>query len=203
MEVKGLRARHAEETRRALVEAATGLFAAAGYADTSTEEVVARAGVTRGALYHHFGSKQGLFQAVLEAVHADLIERLVGRWEAGGLAEGGDVWDQVRAGCQAYLDACLDPTYQRIALVDAPAVLTDQGASTGLVGLELLEERIEEAMEAGLIGPMPVGPLAGVLGAALHQASLLVAQSPAPERARQEVGVIVDRLLEGLRAGPA
>src|SRR5918999_3263733 len=118
MELKSRREENSEATRRGLVEAARDLFTERGYADTSTEEIVRRSRVTRGALYHHFNGKQDLFKAVLEEVNARVSDAIAGR-----ALEQGDVWSGVVRGIDAFLDACLDPAYQRIVLLDGPAVL--------------------------------------------------------------------------------
>ena len=206
MTVKSRRAEHAEDTRAALVLVARELFAERGYAETPTEEIVGRARVTRGALYHHFGSKEGLFRAVLQQEDSELIQRLVDLVETDQLGSGVDPWDQIRLGCQAYLDACLDPVFQRIALIDAPAVLGQQAwmqvaDSEGRHGLSLLQERLRMAMDEGLIDRMPEEALAYLLGAAIREGSMLAARSHEPAIARSEIGVIVDRLLQGLRKG--
>ena len=112
-------AARSEATRTALLAAARELFATRGYAAVGTEEVVARAGVTRGALYHHFrGGKAELFVAVAEALEAELVQ---------GIAEGAlsaeAPYEALERGCDAWLDACLREDVQRIALLDAPSVM--------------------------------------------------------------------------------
>src|SRR5690349_11737183 len=107
-------------TRRALVAAARPLFAERGYGEVATEEVVQRAGVTRGALYHHFAGKQELFAAVYEEVERELTERIVRDVPLEG---DPDPIGVLRRGMAAFLDACLEPEVQRIALLDAPSVL--------------------------------------------------------------------------------
>src|SRR4051794_27900843 len=105
-------------TRRALLDAGRALFAQHGFAGTPREDIVTRAGVTRGALHHHFGRKEDLFRAVFEELEAELGERIMIAAVAGA-----DPLAQLRLGCQAFLDAALDPAFQRIVLLDAPAVL--------------------------------------------------------------------------------
>src|SRR5437667_11566131 len=94
------------------------MFAERGYAGTATEEVVQRAGVTRGALYYHFKNKEGLFRAAVEEVERATAERIA----LAALAETGP-WDQLVAGCMAFLDLSADPAVQQISLLDAPSVL--------------------------------------------------------------------------------
>src|ERR1700729_3259903 len=104
-------------TRGALLLAARELFAEKGFAATGREEIAERAGVTRGALYHHFASKRDVAAAVVDELTAELVD-LGG---AGGLA-GNGVREQLRLGCRAYMEACAEPSMARI-LADAPAVL--------------------------------------------------------------------------------
>src|SRR5258708_18379577 len=108
-----------EATRRRLVSAARTLFGARGYAEVGTEEIVRAAGVTRGALYHQFRDKAGLFAAVAEEVEAEIAERIA----VGAAAESSEPTDVLRAGARLFLEACAEPEVERIILLDAPAVL--------------------------------------------------------------------------------
>ena len=109
-----------EATRAALVAAARPLFAARGYAGVGTEEIVRAAGVTRGALYHQFADKRGLFAAVFEQVEADVTERTARAAVASGAS---DPLAVLRIGALGWLEACSEPEVQRIVLLDGPAVL--------------------------------------------------------------------------------
>ncbi|MDQ3768351.1 MAG: TetR/AcrR family transcriptional regulator [Actinomycetota bacterium] len=196
MNFKSRRTEQTEATRRALLDSARALFAQRGYADIGTEEIVRQARVTRGALYHHFRGKEDLFRAVFEEINAELGERAA----RGAMAEQ-DPWEQMRTGAHAFLDACLDPAVQRIALLDAPAVL---GWETSReldkqAGLGIAEAVIGAAMEAGAIERGPVQPLAHLLLAALHEGAMLIAGADDVGAAREEVGVSIDLLLAGLR----
>src|SRR5436190_22817927 len=110
------KAEQSEATRAALVAAGRSLFAERGYAAVATEEIVRAAGVTRGALYHHFDGKRELFAAVYEDVERQLVERIA----TSAMASEGDPMEALQAGAQAFLEACEDPAVQRIALLDAP-----------------------------------------------------------------------------------
>ena len=184
-----------EATRAALLGAARKLFTERGFSDTPTEEIVREAGVTRGALYHHFRDKGELFQAVFEQIESELTER-----GARAVAESSDLREGLRAGCSAFLDACLEPDVQRIALLDGPAVL-------GWDTLRAIEERyalglvvagIEGAIAEGVIEPQPAQPLAQMLLGALTEGAMLIARSTNVKKTRAEVGAIVERLLAGL-----
>jgi AcrR family transcriptional regulator len=184
-------------TRRALLDAARALFGQGGYAATGREEIVARAGVTRGALYHHFSDKEGLFRAVFEEMEAEIGERIVGAAMAGT-----DPLEELRLGAQAFLDAALDPAVRRIVLLDAPAVLGWEAwrQVDAEHGLGLVADGLGHAMDAGLLRRRPVQPLAHLLLAALNEAAMMVAAADEPESARASVGETVDDLLLWLRA---
>src|SRR5205809_951508 len=111
-------AERSSSTRAALIATARLLFAERGYADVGTEEIVRAAGVTRGALYHHFEGKSGLFRAVFEQVESEITERL-----ANEALSRPDPWEAMASGLEMFLDVCVEPEVQRIALLDAPSVL--------------------------------------------------------------------------------
>jgi AcrR family transcriptional regulator len=195
------RAEHAADTRAALVDAARPLFAARGYAGTGTEDVVAAARVTRGALYHHFRDKADLFRAVMEQVARELAERLIGEQLQQQLSEtGGSPLAEVRLGFAEFLDACIGSDFQRIVLVDGPGVL-GQDVWEELAeryGLLLLTDWLERAIAAGEVDPVPPAALARLLVAVLTEASLMIGRAEDPQAARADVGVTIDRLMAGL-----
>ena len=190
------KAAQSEATVAALTAAARVLFAERGYADVGTEEIVQRAGVTRGALYHHFkGGKEDLFRAVLIEVSAETTGRVLA---AAGAA--GDPWDELVRGIEAFLDASAIPEVQRIVLVDGPAVLGwDVWRESGEVSIQLTEQVLRAAMDAGLITQTPARALAHVLIGAVDEAAMVVARADDPVAAREEMGQTIRRLLEGLR----
>jgi AcrR family transcriptional regulator len=190
-------AERSEATRGALISAARVLFAERGYAAVGTEEIVRAAGVTRGALYHHFGGKRDLFEAVYEQIEAELAERIA----AGALAANADSpLEAMRAGADMFLQACTEPEAQRIVLLDGPSVLDwDRWREIAAKhGLGLIEASLEAAIEAEAIAPQPVRPLAHVLMGALDEAAMLVARAEDPERMREEVGRTLDTLIGAL-----
>ncbi len=187
-----------EATTAALIKAGRELFAERGYADVGTEEIVARAGVTRGALYHHFrGGKEELFHAVVVEINAETARHVseVARAQA-------DPWEQLAAGADAFLDAFAAPEVQRIILVDAPSVLGWDiwRAIDSEQGLGLVEAAIQRAIDAGRLIPQPAKALAHVVLGALNEAAMVVAGADDPAAARAEMSATVRRLLEGLRA---
>jgi AcrR family transcriptional regulator len=171
------------------------LFAARGFAGAGQEEIVERAGVTRGALAHHFATKQGLFRAVVESVEVELAELI-----ATAAMSGDDPMAQLRLGCLAFLDAALDPAVRRIVLLDAPAVLGWQAwrEIDTTYGLGLVSEALEHCMAAGLLAARPVQPLAHILLAALNEAAMLVANADDPVATRVAVGHEVEHFLSRL-----
>jgi AcrR family transcriptional regulator len=186
-------------TISALVGAARELFAQQGYAGVGTEEIVQRAGVTRGALYHHFPrGKEQLFQAVLVQVSAETAQAI-----AQKAAAADDPWDELVIGIDAFLDACTTPDMQRIVLIDGPAVLGWDlwRAIDAEHGLGLLEQAVQQAMDAGRLLSQPARAVAHVLLGALDEAAMVVARADDPVAARAEMGRTVRHLLEGLR-GP-
>lgn len=187
---------NAAATRAALVDVARDLFSDQGYAATPIEDVVRRARVTRGALYHHFAGKEALFREAFAAVDRDVVGRVV------AAARHPDPWDRLVAGCLAFLDACLDPSVQRILLLDGPSVLgwdawRDLEAESCL---GLLRPALQAAIDAGELRPQPVEMLAQMLFGALTEGALLVARAEDIPAARGEAIACVLALLDGLKS---
>ena len=191
-----------EATRARLLDAARELFAVRGYADVGTEEIVRRAAVTRGALYHHFDGKRDLFRAVHERIEAGLGDE-IGARIAAEAAAGTDARDVLELGARAFLDACERPEIARIALVEAPAVLgwAEWREIDERYGLGLVIAALELGMEAGAIRRQPVKPLAHLLLGAMGEAGMVIANAADPAAARREVEPALLGLLDGL-GGP-
>ncbi len=190
------RSEQADATRTALSVAARQLFTERGYAATSTTEVVERAGVSRGALYHHFAAKEELFRAVFEQLEDEITKHV-----AREALTSTDPLEQLRRGTRAYLDACIDPAVQRVVLLEGPSVLgweTWQEIEQRY-GYGLVLAGVEAAIAADLIAAQPVEPLAHVLFGALTEAGMVVARADEPRTARSEMEAAMDRLLDGLR----
>jgi AcrR family transcriptional regulator len=184
-------------TREALIEAALDLFTERGYADVGTEEIVARAKVTRGALYHHFEDKRDLFRAVFERVEGDLMKRI-----AATMGGAEDPWELMVTGMRSFLDACEEPAVKRISLTDAPSVLGWQEwrEIDNRHGLGLTRAALEGAVNAEVLRPIAVEPMAHLLVAALSEAAFVIAHAEHPRKARAEVEEALLQLVEGLRA---
>jgi len=190
-------AERTEATRAALIAAARPLFAERGYAGVGTEEIARTAGVTRGALYHHFEGKRELFEAVYEQIEIELAQRIA----AGALqANATSPLAAMKAGAEMFLLASTEPETQQIVLLDGPSVLGwDRWREIATEhGLGLIEATLAAAVEAGEINPQPVRPLAHVLMGALDEAAMLVARADDAEPMRAEVGRTLAALLDGL-----
>ena len=190
------RAERGDATRNALLRAGRELFAERGFAAVGTEEIVARAGVTRGALYHHFADKRDLFRTVHEELEQSLVAGIGAR--IGGIE---DPWKLMVAGVRAFLDACVDPAVMRIALLDAPAVLgwAEWREIDARYGLGLVSLALQDAMDRGVLEPRPVRPLAHLLMGAMSEAAMLIANANDPAAARDEVVAPLFALVDGLR----
>jgi AcrR family transcriptional regulator len=189
-----------EATTGELLAAARELFASKGYAATLLDDVVRRAGVTKGALYHHFEGKRELFEAVFEQEQRELAEA-----GAAAYVRKRDQWAGFYEACRAYFEASLDPGVQRITLLDGPAVL-------GWERLREIEDRhtvanlrlgLERAMADGVIAPRPLEPLVQMLNGAMCEAAMLVARSEDQRRATRQVLAELRVLLDALRQGGA
>ena len=193
----GRREAEAQATRDALIRAALELFTNSGYASVGTEEIVARAKVTRGALYHHFADKRDLFRAVFERVEGELMERIVASMEATD-----EPWELLLAGVVSFLDACEEPAVKQISLTDAPSVLGWQEwrEIDNRYGLGLTRAALQGAVDAGVLRPIAVEPMAHLFVAALSEAAFVIAHSDRPRKARAEVEDALLQLVEGLRA---
>jgi AcrR family transcriptional regulator len=185
-----------EATRGELLRAARELFAEHGYAGVGTERIVEQAGVTRGALYHHFEDKRALLRAVHEELEQELVASIGER--IAGIA---DPWELLATGVRAFLDSCTDPAFMRISLLDAPGVLgweewreIDARYALGLVSFGL-----RNAMDHGVFREQEVRPLAHLLIGAMTEAGMLIANASDHEQARREVEPPLIALLEGLR----
>lgn len=193
------KAEQTEVTTRRLVEVARDLFAQRGFAHTGTEDLVRAAGVTRGALYHHFADKTALFHAVL-----DRVQQEVGAQVDIAADQQGDPWDQLTAGCRAFITASTHPGTQQIMLIDGPAVLGWQvwRAMDSQYSLRSLKQALIGLMADGIVRDQPVDPLAHLLSGAMNEAALWVAQSQTPDLALEQVLGALEELMSVLKAPP-
>jgi AcrR family transcriptional regulator len=183
-------------TRERIVAAGRELFGERGYDATSIDVVLARAGVARGALYHHFATKKDLFDAVLDAVSAEIA----GTVADAARAAGNDPFASLRAGCDAWLRMALDPSVQRITLIDAPAVVgwtrwrqLDEHYTLGGV-----RRSLRRIARQGRLGTGDVDLLAHMILAAVNEAALFIARADDAEAALVTGRASVDTLLTRL-----
>jgi AcrR family transcriptional regulator len=188
-------AQRREATTSALVEAARNLFAQHGYAATSLDAVATKARVTKGAVYHHFESKQQLF----EAVFAREVERLTTMLPVV-YAGKKDPWEAVEACCRAFLEECLEPGLQRIMLLDSFAAIGWEAVRRKEAPmLEMMEIAIARAVEAGRIAPRPAAPLAHFLYGAICETAMVVARAENQKAAYRKAVTELGHVMGGLR----
>jgi AcrR family transcriptional regulator len=196
MSVNGSRAAQAEATRADIQRQARALFARQGYAATSTSQIVAASGLTKGALYHHFADKLSLFRAVVEELETEIAMRVAAATEGET-----DTWESIRTACRAYLDACLQSDVQRIVVLDAPAVLGwhEWCEIDKHYGIEMFEGYLNDAAAQGLLSGQQPDVVATLLLGALNVAARVAGASESDD-AREVVAQTIDRLLAGLRS---
>jgi AcrR family transcriptional regulator len=194
------KAARAEATRRQLITAARGLFGTRGFADTSVDEVVRAARVTKGALYHHFRDKDDLFRAVVEQVKQDVTTAVGASFLDDTATE--NPGERVYSMCLALIDAHLDPAVQRISVVDVRAVFDAETRREldNRYEVSLLRGAFRSAMRTGAFERQPLGPLANIVAAALFEACALISEADDCVAARAEASHVVARLLRGLEA---
>lgn len=174
--------------------AARRLFVTKGYFDTGTEEIVRAAGVTRGALYHHFADKKAVFLAVFEAVEEDLLA------SAAETERPAAALSRLQMALLGFLDASLTPEVQRVLLIDGPAVLGWQEwrALEARYGLGIIQRLLDDAIEEGALTPQPIDALAHILLAAVDEAALFIANAPDPHSARDLSANAMRAILAGI-----
>jgi AcrR family transcriptional regulator len=190
-------AARSEATRTKLIDVGIALFSERGYADVGTEELVDRAEVTRGALYHHFGDKRDLFRAVHETLEQRIVAQIGSALEANPRE---DPLEALEVAAGAVLDIALDSKIARVTLIDAPSVLgwEEWREIDARYGLGLAEAVLNAAIESGRIADQPVRPLAHLLLAAIGEAAIMVATAESPQQARKDVEPAMRSLLYGL-----
>ena len=195
MPVKPLRVRQAEATRNLLLEVAREHFTEHGYPATSIDDIIQQAGVARGALYHHFPSKEALFRAVYEEVEGEVIARVM-----AAAASHASPWEAVRTGLSTFLDACLEPAFRRIVVLDSVSVLQAEVLEVGIdpVELPMLRSVLTPLLGTTTFGGMAIDALAYVALGGLYGASLFIARSSEPQAARCQVDLVLDTLINGL-----
>lgn len=182
------------ETIVSLIEVARRFFTERGYAASSMEEIVAEANLTRGALYHHFRNKRGLFQAVMEAIQKEIGERV----EAEA-SRSKNPWEQLSLGCRAFISSAIEPQTRRILLIDGPAVLGWEAwrSMDEQHSMRHLREQLQLLQEQGYLKRVPLDALTHFLSGALNESALWIAENPY-ERSIEETMSVVTHCLSGL-----
>lgn len=184
------------ETRAKLVAAARQAFGSVGYAQASMDDFTAAAGLTRGALYHHFGDKKGLLEAVVVEVDAEMSERL-----RAVSARAGSRWQGFVDECKAYIEMALEPEIQRIIHCDGPAVLGDPWRWPTHNGcISSMTTSLNELAQAGVIGDIDPEAAARLLNGAMLNAGRWIANSEDPEVTSRRAIKAFEALLNGLLA---
>jgi len=185
-----------KETAAQLVAVARKFFSTRGYSNTTLEDVAREAGVTRGALYHHFGGKKGLFLAVFNDVQTEIANRLHKVDKCGF-----PIWDRFVSCTRVFFEACLDSELQQVVLIDAPAVLgwdiwrrIDEEKTLGI-----LRSHLKELIDQGIIKPLPIEPLTHAISGANNETLLWVAESEDPRKAFEEAWFTINQFLRSLR----
>jgi AcrR family transcriptional regulator len=196
-ETRRTQAERTAATQARLLEAGRRLFATDGFAAVSTQAIVDAAGVTRGALYHQFGDKAGLFAAVYEQVESDLVTAIANRIAS---AAPETQLDAMRLGARLFLEECSSPKVQRIVLIDAPAVLGwDRWREVGMrYGLGVIEAMLMQAIADGVVPDQPTRPAAHVLLGALDEAALYVSRADDAAAALTQMFAVCDRVITGI-----
>ncbi|KQX54023.1 MULTISPECIES: TetR/AcrR family transcriptional regulator [unclassified Ensifer] len=181
-----------DTTRAAILDAARGLFVTRGYADTSTPDIVAAAGLTRGALYHHFEDKKALFRAVAER-EAIAVATSIEQATSGDLSAR----QALKVGAHAYFDAMREPGRIRLLLLDGPAVLgkREMMAIDVANAQRTLEEGIAEAMAPATVSAERLSAMASLLSAAFDRAALDIADGASSEVYAETIGTLIDRMV--------
>ncbi|NKZ07912.1 TetR/AcrR family transcriptional regulator [Actinomadura latina] len=201
--VKTRRERYVESTRAALIDTGRRFFAERGFNEVSAEELVRDAGLTRGALYHHFAGKQGLFEAVFEELEAQAAERITTAMATASSANttsGRDgAWVRAEAGIRAFLEICSDPEYREIVLLQGPIAL-------GWRRWRELDQRylgtiLTDGLTAllGESGAHPIGLTTAAFYGALTELALSMADAGDPVQARDEALHLIRGMLNGIR----
>ena len=187
-------AERARRTRRTLLDAGRALFADMGYARTTTEELVRRTGVTRGALYYHFRDKAALFEAVFEEVYQESLQAMRTCMETAA----GDPWERFLESLRVLTGQLGRPGVQRI-VAEGPAILGPFRVRQGALGPQSLRPVFAQLVAEGVLKPLPLAPLCRLVWTACLEAALHIAQPDTSIVGQQEMTATLMGLIGGLR----
>lgn len=182
-----------EETRSTLVITARKVFSERGYAGTSMDDLTAQAGLTRGALYHHFGDKKGLLAAVVEQIDAEMDARLQAISD-----NADDAWMGFRSRCQAYLKMALEPEFQRLVLRDARSVLGGTSPEAQRYCVESMQRLLENLIEEGVVENTDAEALASLIYGGLAEAAFWIAEGDQGAARLERANSAMELMLRGL-----
>ncbi|MCM3782406.1 TetR/AcrR family transcriptional regulator [Neobacillus mesonae] len=185
----------ANETNSKLLLVGRKHFIERGYAEATLEEIVSEAQLTRGALYHHFGNKKGLFTAVLETIQTEIGHRVESEASLSN-----DPWDQLIMGCRAFVTSAVEPQNRRILLIDGPSVLgwevwrkMDEENS-----MQHLREQLQIMQQQGQLKPVPIEAMTHFLSGALNESALWIAQS-SDDQSLEDTMTVITHFLQGFK----
>jgi AcrR family transcriptional regulator len=194
----GKRLEMMEETRAKLISAARKAFAEKGYSAASMDDLTADVGLTRGALYHNFGDKRGLLQAVVNQIDSEMAARA----QAFGSKAGND-WDALLAEGAAYIEMAIEPEVQRIVLLDGPAVLGDPSRWPSQNScLQITTRTVEKLIDEGILKSVDAEAAARLLNGAALNAALWIAASSDPHSVLERAVEAFHCLASGLLKTP-
>jgi len=183
-----------EETRALLISSARKTFGERGYAETSMDDLTAQAGLTRGALYHHFGDKQGLLGAVAAQIDGEMDARLQ------SISNNAvDAWEGFAGRCHAYLEMAQEPEIQRIVLLDAPSVLGNSGDSQQQC-IASLQGLLEVLIDSGVVRKIDPHALSAMIQGSLTEAAFWIAREEGGVGRLDQAKAVLGTLLEGIRS---
>ncbi|WP_346292155.1 TetR/AcrR family transcriptional regulator [Sphaerothrix gracilis] len=178
MPAKLTKAEQTQRTRRIIIERARHLFSTKGYAATGTEEIISELGITRGALYHQFKDKLGVFKAVVVEAYSEITDHIQTK-----IQPLNNNWQQLIVGCQAFLEVAQQEELRRLVFIEAPAVLAaDDLVEIDQYGFGLLYESIQVAVDEGQLSTINAEGFAHLVNGSLNELAAWVAQSDDPER---------------------
>jgi AcrR family transcriptional regulator len=193
------------ETRAKIVAAARKVFATSGFQAASGEEIVAKAGVTRGALYYQFGDMDGLFAAVADAVARELVAELYAATMSAlpKHKDGVHAIEELEIGADLLLKAFATRDAADLLLREAPVVLGHAKwnalmESSGLRGL--VDHALGHWVEASLLPAKRKEATAQLIFGALSQAGLAIAAAPNRAAALTVYREAAREMIRGLRA---
>lgn len=190
------RAQMVEETRTKLITAARKAFATKGYAAASMDDLTAEAGLTRGALYHNFGDKKGLLQAVIDQIDAEMLDRLRIAQEKAQTP-----WLALLAESTAYIEMALEPEIQRIMLLDGPAVLGDPAKWPNQTACLLrIEKTVQQLIDEGTVKKIDAKAATWLLNGAVLNAALWIAAADDPKTVFPKAVEVFQHMASGLLA---